>query len=905
MQDSIPLHKRLGARFATVIFLLLVLPLIILYVFIAASSSAVMMDLAREDLTERAAFAGADIDRFIQERVLDTRIISQADVLEGEDNQRIIQYIEELLIETPYVSDIDVIDENGIFLTPVGREQALGRSFIEMFPDSIPAWEAARRAEQGNVFVWETPNSQGGISLIFMAPITDDANTAVLKTLALEVTLDVVEQIVSQFDSQVDGGKYVYIVDKQGHIIVSTDPIANVRELHPDFELNGGLINRIASQRQAGNVSYIDARGDSVIAGYSDMSEFGMNQGLDWTIMAVTPMSQVTGRFQTLRTTIAVSMGLISLLMVGGALFLSRRASRRIQRMVDSAREIGDGNAQHRMPVGDQTEFDFLSATINQTLDQLTKTSGELEAASAQLAKDKGLLEVTLRSIDDAIVTTDLDGRVQMINRVSEALTGHDSDTSYGARVEQVFRLSSPGGADVLSDCYDNIRQQKKAVVLPEGTLLKAESGQQHQVEGSVSPIIQRDGEIVGAVVALRDVTALRESQADQQKMQEILSHRNKMDAIGQLAGGVAHDFNNMLGGIFAAVDLLRAKSDKMDAKLHKYVDIIDKASTRSADLTAKLLAFGRKGKVMSSDVDIHPILDETIALLEKTPNKNVAINCRQLATNSVFSGDDSSIQNSLLNMGINAIHAMQDGGELTLETANVKLDPVFCATSPFDLTPGEFIEVTVRDTGCGIHPEIIDKVFEPFFTTREAGVGTGLGLASVYGTILDHHGAITVYSELGEGTVFRLYIPVSNDPVSTAERKPARVSRQHRRSVLLVDDEEIMLATGRGMLEEMGHEVVCATSASGALQVFRGDPARFDLVITDMIMPGVNGSELFYQLREIDPDCQVVLSSGFTRDEDVTDLKDDGLAAFVRKPFRFYELSETIERLFVTAADE
>ncbi|MBI9098107.1 MAG: DUF3365 domain-containing protein [Spirochaetaceae bacterium] len=389
------------------------------------------------------------------------------------------------------------------------------------------------------------------------------------------------------------------------------------------------------------------------------------------------------------------------------------------------------------------------------------------------------------------------------------------------------------------------------------------------------------------------DITERKKTEKAIRVSEERLRQSQKMDAIGQLAGGIAHDFNNMLSGIMNAAQLLKGPKRNLDEKGLKFVEMILDASMRAADLNTKLLAFGRKVKITSTPIDIHTIVDDTIILLNRTIDKRINISVSKNAEDSIVMGDNSALQNSLLNLGINASHAMPDGGDLRIETRNIILNENYCHSSSFEISAGKYIEIEVRDTGCGISPENLKKIFEPFFTTREPGKGTGLGLTSVYGTIINHHGAINVYSDMGRGTVFHLYIPCSDEAVKNVRSEESVLSGVGQ--ILLVDDEELIRVTGKYSLEEMGYTVLLAENGLEAVEIFKSKNSEIDLVIIDMIMPHMNGSEAFYKMRKIDKNCKVIISSGFTKDENLDELKKSGLAGFIEKPFRDYELSKLI----------
>ena len=382
------------------------------------------------------------------------------------------------------------------------------------------------------------------------------------------------------------------------------------------------------------------------------------------------------------------------------------------------------------------------------------------------------------------------------------------------------------------------------------------------------------------------DITEMR-------KLQEQLSHIQKMDAIGQLAGGIAHDFNNMLSGILGAAELLQMENMTDEKRAH-YIKILLDSTNRASELTKKLLTFSRKNICESSAVDIHDVLKSSGDLLSRSLDKKINLEMKLSAENHNIIGDNSQLMNMFINLGINAGHAMPDGGELIFSTRNVELEESFCKNSTFNINPGKYILIEVQDSGAGISADILPKIFEPFFTTKENGKGTGLGLSMVYGSIVQHNGAINVYSEIGRGSVFHIYLPLNENQIS--ENKHAkRESVRGNGRILIVDDEEIIRLTVNDILESLGYQTLTAINGREALEIFKEKKDEIDLVLMDMIMPEMNGKECFFELIKIKPDVKIVLSSGFTRENDINDLIDLGLRAFIRKPFHTAELSKVL----------
>jgi PAS domain S-box-containing protein len=387
-----------------------------------------------------------------------------------------------------------------------------------------------------------------------------------------------------------------------------------------------------------------------------------------------------------------------------------------------------------------------------------------------------------------------------------------------------------------------------------------------------------------GAVLRIDDVT-------DAHYLMEQIIHTSKMDALGQLSGGVAHDFNNMLSAIMNGAELLR--SIKTQDRTDKYIDMILDASGRAADLTQKLLAFSRKEVLKKTNLDLIKMIDDSILIISRTVNKKVKIIFNKNHGESGVIGDYTSLQNVLLNLAINSSHAMPEGGQISITTGTRLLDPIYCRTSQFDIEPGSYCEIVFNDNGTGIPNEIQERMFEPFFSTKNPGKGTGLGLATVYRTIVDHRGTIDVDSEPGHGTTFHILLPTAQLD-STDSQDDERVS-PGTGNILVVDDEQMVLESVGEILKTMGYHVIMASTGQEAIDVYQNNPVFFDLVLLDMLMPEMDGRQVFFALKEVDRQCKVVLSSGYMKQEDLDFLKRSGLDGFIRKPYTKSELRKVL----------
>ncbi|MBB6479339.1 cache domain-containing protein [Spirochaeta isovalerica] len=476
---------------------------------------------------------------------------------------------------------------------------------------------------------------------------------------------------------------------------------------------------------------------------------------------------------------------------------------------------------------------------------------------------------------------------------------------------DMIFKMSFPGGnfeyispaaIDVLGYTAQEIMEEPyhvRKTIHPdwrdwlEGVFDDINSG--HIDETFEYPIISKSGEerwisqkntlIKGEEEGTYVLIGRLSDETRRKKAEEDLNRNNRMEAIGKLAGGVAHDFNNVLAGIMNAANVLKSPRREIDEKGLKMADLILKAASRAADLTAKLSAFGGKRALFLKPQNVHHILEETEVILSRTIDMRIAIQMNLNAAKSVILADGTEIQSIILNLGINASHAIEGSGSIHINTENMTFDEKDCTDYPFECHPGDYVRIEILDTGSGMDEETLKHIFEPFFSTKEKGKGSGLGLATVYKSVHDHKGMIQVTSEVGEGTSFILLFPcIDEKPDETPV--PAESTGLRSGTILLVDDEEFIRETGRGILEESGYTVITASNGREALDIFRERKQEIDLVILDVIMPELNGVEAFYKIREIREDCPIIMITGFSRDPDLSKLKEKGVSCIIRKPF-------------------
>lgn len=384
----------------------------------------------------------------------------------------------------------------------------------------------------------------------------------------------------------------------------------------------------------------------------------------------------------------------------------------------------------------------------------------------------------------------------------------------------------------------------------------------------------------------LRDITPHK-------KMEIQLLQASKMEALGTLAGGIAHNFNNILMGIQGNTSLIQLDIDR-DHPYYEKLNNITKLVKDGSGLAKQLLGTARGGKYEAKTTNINQLLEQSVDLFGRT-RKEVSIHKELQKDLWPVEVDSDQIDQVLLNLYVNAWHAMSGGGDISVQTQNVLLSADY--TKSYGINPGRFVKISVTDTGMGMDESTVKRIFDPFFTTKDMASGTGLGLASAYGVIKNHNGMITVYSEKGQGTTFNIYLPASGKKISEEASTQDEIL-PGTGTILFVDDEEGIRQIGEDILKRLGYQVITAKSGESAIEIFQNDKEKIDLVILDMIMPDMGGGETFDHLKEIDPLVKVLLSSGYTINGQAKTILDRGCKGFIQKPFSLGDLSKRVKQI-------
>lgn len=418
---------------------------------------------------------------------------------------------------------------------------------------------------------------------------------------------------------------------------------------------------------------------------------------------------------------------------------------------------------------------------------------------------------------------------------------------------------------------------------------LRSSDGNISTILISKIPLKTSSGKITGVLGLALDIT-------ERKNLEQQLNQSEKMDILAQLSGGIAHDFNNMLGGIMGNADMLLTQLPQ-NSPYKDYVNLIIDGSEKASELVGKLMAFSRKTDSAKIKIDLNDSLKDISTTLNHISNNNIAINTNFKSNNPLILADSPSLQSILLNICVNSKEAMPEGGSISISTENVYLDETYIKTCVNKVTPGDYIEVDISDTGSGIDKNIIDKIFDPFFSTKTDSNHQGLGLSTVFGNVKNLNGTINVFSEKGKGTSFRIYFPViKTDTFKVTAENDSLIYGND--CLLLIDDEDIIRKTAYEQLLYLGYSALMSDEGLRGINIYRAEKNRIAAVILDLIMPNQNGIDVYKKLLEINPEVKVLFTSGFSRDASLDEFLMSKNTGFIKKPFRLAPLSKAIAKL-------
>lgn len=699
---------------------------------------------------------------------------------------------------------------------------------------------------------------------------------------------------------------YIYIVDAKKNIVAHTfdkfpDRLKEIdstdRQTPRRFQLNGNEILHVSAPILHGSLG-------TVHAGFLESS---INQELVRIFI--------------------LAAALITILFIAAAILMwltiERTVISPVQDLEQKIRSIHEGRYHGTVEIVAEDEIGQLGQSFNlmaqhlgivdlqrnnvinelhEANSELTRMVAKRELAERRLAESEEKLRLILDSAGEGIYGLDVEGRCTFCNKSSLYLLGYASpDDLIGKNMHTQIHHSLPDGTHApVEDCciYRAIRRGEK-IHIDRDVMWRAD-GTSIPVEYWSFPQI-KEGELIGSVVTFVDISQRIAAEEENRKLQQMLLQSQKMDAMGTLAGGIAHDFNNILAVIYGYTELARRRCPG-DQKLSEDLDQVMVASDRARELVSQILTFSRTTEVRKQPLELVPLIKETLKLLRSSIPATIEIR-QQFKANAVTLADPTQVHQVIMNLCTNAYHAMAEmGGILAVSLRKTEISDNG-NTLGADIPNGKYALIEVSDTGCGMDAETRQKIFEPYFTTR--GKGAGLGLAVVHGIVKSHGGKITVYSEPGAGSTFQVYLPLaSTEAADEASAIIAPAGNGKGESILFVDDEQQIRELAREFFADLGYGVQTCSNGQEALQLFRKAPGSYDLVVTDMAMPGMSGKELSREILALRPEMPIVLCTGYSEVINGESARENGIREFLQKPVSMTQLSACIRNILDEPAE-
>jgi len=509
--------------------------------------------------------------------------------------------------------------------------------------------------------------------------------------------------------------------------------------------------------------------------------------------------------------------------------------------------------------------------------------------AEAKLAEEKERLAVTLRSIGDGVITADTEGQVVLINNVAETLTGWISEEATGRHLTEVFNIINGGTRQPIENTMEKVLSSGEIMGFRSNTILVSRDGKEINIDDSGAPIKDNDGNIIGVVLVFRDVS-------EQLRTEQELRKVSKLESVGILAGGIAHDFNNILTAILGNIDLSLLDPNIPENSKSLLTEAV-KASHRARDLTQQLLTFAKGGEPIKETASLIEIIKDSADFILRGDK----VSCQYSFPDDLWlvDIDKGQISQVVQNIILNASNAMPGGGKIEVSLENVDSAELVYLVLPQD---SDYVKMTIKDNGVGISANILSKIFDPYFSTKQEG--SGLGLAITHSIINKHGGHITVDSSPGNGTTFVIYLPASKQGSIVIQNKEESALNLKQLKILVMDDDEQVRTMTRIMLEQMGHNVILSKESEETIQLYKeafNSNTPFDLTILDLTIPGGSGGkETVREILAINPEAKVIVSSGYSNDPVMANFKEYGFCSAIAKPFQFLELNKVISKLMI-----
>ncbi len=674
---------------------------------------------------------------------------------------------------------------------------------------------------------------------------------------------------------------YPFIIDTDGKII-----------MHPVL-LKGDLAleqTKIVTRMLSTNKGEFE----SIYLGQEKWYLFKQFPPWNWVIGYEVPSEIKYADSQKFRNLLVFIMGGITIFVVLVLSFMIAQFTKPITRLTNAVKAMAEGKLVQEI---DQTRadevgtlarsFSYMQNSIQQKISELEKENNVRRSAEIALAKEKEQLTVTLRSIGDGVITTDISGKILLLNKVAEDLTGWSNEEASGRSLIDVFQAIDVQSREIYDNPATRVIGSSNIVGTANHAILVARDGRERSIAESGAPIRDANNNIIGVVLVFRDIT-------DQLKTEKELLKVKKLESIGVLAGGIAHDFNNILSAILGNISLALFDSE-LTEKTKKFLSEAEKASLRAKDLTQQLLTFAKGGEPVRETSSLGNIIKDSANFVLR--GDKVACHYNIPENLWLVDIDKGQISQVIQNVVLNARHAMPDGGTIRVTCENIESLQAEDVILPQD---SKWVRVIMTDSGKGIPNNLIDKIFDPYFSTKQNG--SGLGLAISHSIISKHNGHISVKSTPGVDTTFTIYLPAALHQQEQGQTEEIVREFKGKAKIMIMDDEEMVRDVARAMLTRLGHNVVLANNGTEALELYRehnssGEPV--DVAIMDLTIPGgMGGQDAVKEVLTFDPEAKVIVSSGYSTDPIMSNYQEYGFCAALVKPYQLQGIAKVINQV-------
>jgi len=895
-QIKLPWHKSIATRLSSVT--------IIVVVAAMATLGAGLIWIARNSQLESSALSlwkSADkvsilVSSYVRHAEEDLRLFLDTQHLASMTPPEQKTAMESLLSSrSPEFSQIALVDRNGTERIKVSRFH----TFLPHEMGSQASNPVFRAALDGRIYhssIFISPDS-GMLSLQMAMPSDMESKGPVLLA---DVNISRLWQEVAL--TEIGRTGYAYLIDVRGRFVAFQEPATVLRRYGEDMRrmppvsafMKGAPVTKQRVQ------AYQGLTGEQVIGLFMPI------KGTGWSVIVEMPTKEAYA------SVIKMQWYLLGLTLLGAliagiiVLLMSRRLIQPLNTLATAAQrmgakdwdiDVGDVGRNDEVSILGQV-FSQMRLELRDLYENIERQVQELRESKEDLEKSESRFRFLTEKMNDVIWTMTLDLRLTYISPSIKRILGYSVDEFMTMNMEEIMTRESLSRAMELITI--ELDRDGREDVDPDRMIMTEfqyhhKNGNLVWLESVISAIRNRDGAIIGIHGVSRDITERKHAEEEKMRLEAQLAQAQKIEAIGTLAGGIAHDFNNILSAIIGYTEL--AKNDlKNPEKADKELKEVLKASDRAKNLVTQILTFSRKSEPIYSPLDITPLIKESLQMLRSVIPTTIEIR-QDLMDSVLVMSDPTRIHQVMMNLCTNAAHAMDEtGGVLTVRLKKVNIDA--SAARKLDLSAGNYVMLTVSDTGKGMTSEVMDRIFEPYFTTKEMGRGTGLGLSVVHGIVKSHRGAVTCESDLGKGTTFRVYFPeivLEKEMEESQKEEPLPTGGER---ILFIDDESALAEMAENMIGMLGYKVTATTSSIEALKLFQENPGMYDLIITDMTMPGMTGDKLAQKIMEIRSDMPIILCTGYSEHVSETMSKEIGIRELVMKPFEMKKLARTIRQV-------